>query len=231
MDISDYDVLAVKDVLNGRRQMADLIKRVGSRRKALAVYAEVIATMFPSRCAEGKCEACGRAEATSMKCYTWHGVVDYQIPKTLALATLLFPLILICELCIPGSAHLLFGNAGIDQETVRFETHHGFCNSCHHRLKRRNILVGILLFFFGLILLISFATSIITGISTLVATFNWGWTHQELKYFIPAFLVSTIIMILSKMATARLPVILTMPSSIRRIERGGFSPSETGRLN
>lgn len=232
MDISDPDILAVKDVLNGRRRMTDLIKRVGSRRKAMAVYAEAVTTMFPPRSAAGKCEACGRAKAAFMKSYAWRGVIDYKIPKTLALATLLFPLVLICELCIAGSAHWLFGNAGSVQETVQFETHHGFCDSCLRRLKHQNILASILLFFFGLFLLISFAISIITGIFTLAATLNWvGWTHHELKYFIPAFLASTIIMVLSKMATARLPAILAIPSSIRRIERGGFSVSETGKLN
>ena len=203
-----------------------------NRADALRAFYDLLVEKFSMRKIEGQCESCEECPATEQKQYYWRGISSLNLGKNIPKIILLFPLILMGELFMPV---YLIPNLGFNMHSLQFSTFHNLCDKCSKKIKIGHILSVFILIIFGILMVFTFAATIILFLLVFLTVIQVGsWTYSDLKYFIPAWLVATFIFLISKKIVKRLPVILTIPRNIRKIERGGFesmSNSGTGKMN
>jgi len=202
-----------------------------NRAEALRAFYDLLVEKFSRRKIEGQCESCEEHSATEQKQYYWRGISGLQLGKNIPKIILLFPLILFGQFFLPI---YLIPNLGFDMHSLQFSTFHNLCTNCSKKIKIGNILSILILVVFGIIMVFTFAGSIILFFLVFFSAIGVGWEPMTLKYFLPAWIITTVIFLISKKTVKRAPVILTIPKNIRKIERGGFesmSHQGTGKLS
>ena len=214
-----------RDVLAGHRLVSELETLSGSRQAARTIFAEAAQEHYDGDSSNHSCAACGAAGPEHTRDYEWTAVIRRRLLKTILLSVFLFPYILACQFLPIYYVPAIHPEADI----LNFRTSHKLCRKCNRRTRLFEKLRPFMQFLFGIPLLVSFACLIGTFLWLLACVIGfWGCSHAWLKYSIPCFVGSLLLVSLFRFAMTRMQDMLVTPTAIRNIERGGFRVSIPG---
>lgn len=207
-------------IKEGQRPFSDLVVEVGDHKNALIIYAEAMKTKFGPRVIEGQCEACLQKKASHQKTYFWRAVLSYQALKNMKRAAFLIPVLLFFNFISPLNASF---DGLFKFKDIQFETMHNLCHDCHRRINRNGKLGYALMFILGIPLVIAFCALVFTSIFVILCAFHaYGFSPEDFAYGLPALLMTLTSVAALKFGVTRVPVLMTTPSPILKIEQGCF---------
>jgi hypothetical protein len=214
-----------RDVLAGHRLVSELETLSGSRQDARTIFAGVAQEHYAQEPAGQTCAACGSSGTEHTREFEWTAVIRRRWLKTVLLSVFLFPYIVACQFLPIYYVPAIHPEADI----LNFRTSHKLCRKCNRRIRLFEKLRPFMQFLLGIPLLISFACLIGTFLWLLACIIGfWGCSHAWLKYSIPSFAGSLLLVSVFRFAMTRMQDMLVTPTAIRNIERGGFRVNISG---
>lgn len=206
-------------IKDGERPITDLVKLVGNYRKALILYSESISKIYGPKSIEGICECCRHNTTSKQITYSWRAIISYEILKNMGKAITLIPILILVNALIPFfRMEALFGI-----KDIQFTTWHYLCEDCLKRVNRNKPLSYLAMLLFGIPLVASFCCLVFFFIFGIICIFNeFSFTSENFFYAITGFLISYVLFSILKIGLKRIPVIITTPQNILKIENGGF---------